>query len=174
MKSKNNLSITGVIVREVAVFPDHRSMRFMLAHNFGGGKMPLYLNCTVLKNEYDTISALHPRKGDAVSVTAYLRPVGRHVEAVIKTMTVDPVQEDRPFFSFDHRDTGRMYAIPKDGCVADGLKVDGEVLTLSTGERVAFRSEEGARMAWCLLDECFRKGYVHLFFEECTMSYGMD
>ena len=89
-------------------------------------------------------------------------------------MAVDPVQEDRPFFSFDHRNTGRMYEIPKDGCVADGFKVDGEVLTLSTGEKVAFRSEEGARMAWCLLDECFRKGYGHLFFEECTMSYGMD
>jgi hypothetical protein len=176
MKSKNHLTITGVIVTKADVHPERGTMRFTIAHNFGGRNMhPLYLKCIVPKKESKTIRKLYPNKGDAVSITAYLRPgANREVEAVIKEMDFVQEEGEHPFFTMDHIDTGRMYVIPRERCNIDEIKVEDNVLVLSTGEKVTFLSEEGARTAWGLLYECFRDGFKHLFFQERCMCSGMD
>ena len=84
MKSKNNLSITGFLVSDLTVQASLRYGQFTLVHNFGNGKPPLFLKCTVVGQTARTVLALGLKKGDAVSVTAYLRPDAERVEAVVK------------------------------------------------------------------------------------------
>lgn len=84
MKSKNNLSITGFLASDMSVQASHRYGHFTLVHNFGNRKPSLFLKCAVVGEIVNTVLALGLKKGDAVSVTAYLRPDAERVEAVIK------------------------------------------------------------------------------------------
>ena len=90
MKSKNNLTITGVVVTDVTEDPDHRYGRFSIIHNFGNGKSSLNLPCVLLGKAYDDAIASGVRKGMAVTVNAYLRPRGEGVEAVVKGLSCSP------------------------------------------------------------------------------------
>ena len=88
MKSKNNLTITGTLVTGVVVPSGRRYGHFTLVHNFGGGVPSLYLPCRIPGGILDGILASGLKKSDAVTVTAYIRPYGSSVEAVVKKMTV--------------------------------------------------------------------------------------
>ena len=173
MDSKNNLLITGVIVTNVTIFPERRSGRFTLAHYFGGQKPPLLLKCVFYGRRVDEFLSINLHKGDRVTVTAFLRPHNQGIEAVIRNLTVNDVHEEPPMV-FELLDSGRSYTIPAGKCIIDDFKVDGNTLILSTGKKVLFLSEDGARTAWYLLQECFSEGFKHLFFQECCMCYGMD
>ena len=74
---------------------------------------------------------------------------------------------------FEHYDTGISYQIPDEKCNIDDFRVEGNVLILSTGERVAFSSKQGAEDAWIWLQECFRDGGCsRMFIEEKTTAHG--
>ena len=91
MKSKNNFSITGIIVTEVTVSPERSHARFTLVHNFGGRTPSLYLRCLIPDRILEETLALGPAKNVAVQVSAYLRPHRNGIEAVIKSMeTINP------------------------------------------------------------------------------------
>ena len=68
--------------------------------------------------------------------------------------------------TFLHYDTGKYYQIPEEKCNIDEFRVEGNVLILSTGERVAFRSQQGAEDALILFWECFRDGGDGMFIQE--------
>lgn len=80
MKSKNNLTITGVVSR-LRIIPERGNARFILVHNFGGGRPPLYLNC--IAPEPLVGEGIHD--GDLLRVDANLRPGKSGVQAFIKT-----------------------------------------------------------------------------------------
>ncbi len=86
MKSKNNLTITGIIVTDVTVSPERSYARFTLVHNFGGHNPSLYLRCLIPGRILDDTLAPGPAKGVAVRVSAYIRPHGDGVQAVVKSM----------------------------------------------------------------------------------------
>lgn len=86
MKSKNNLTITGIIVTDVTVSPERSYARFTLVHNFGGRIPSLYLRCLIPGRILDDTLALGPAKGVTVCVSAYIRPHGDGVQAVVKSM----------------------------------------------------------------------------------------
>ena len=88
MKSKNDLKITGILVADVMVSPERRYGRFTLAHNFGGGIPTLYLSCLIPGPVIDNVLSFGLKKGDTVTVRAYLRPYRDGVEAVIKKIEV--------------------------------------------------------------------------------------
>lgn len=91
MKSKNNFTITGILVTEVTVSPKRNYARFTLVHNFGGRIPSLYLRCLIPGRILDETISLGPAKGVAVQVSAYLRPHGNGVQAVVKSMeTINP------------------------------------------------------------------------------------
>ena len=88
MKSENDLKITGTVVSDVNLTSGQSSTRFRIAHNFGGGKKPLFLDCVqIIKPGTDPEI---PRKGDCVRVRAYLQMHGESIEAVVKSFVVMP------------------------------------------------------------------------------------
>lgn len=89
MKSKNNLTITGTLVSDIVVLSAHRYGHFTLVHNFGGGIPSMYLRCRIPGGILDSILALGLKKGDAVTVKAYIRPYGNSVGAVVKELRTD-------------------------------------------------------------------------------------
>ena len=89
MKSKNNLTITGILVTEVIVPSEHRYGHFTLAHNFGGRVPTLYLPCRIPGSILDGILSSGLKKGDAITLKAYIRPHGGSVEAVVKKLSID-------------------------------------------------------------------------------------
>ena len=153
MNSKNNLIITGIIVNEVTISTKQRMGHLTLAHYFGRQNPPLYLNCVFFGRRFDEIISLDPRRGDTVNAMAYLRPQGNGIEAVLKGLSVTEKSEFYRTVVFEHVDDEKKYVIPDEKCVIDEFRVEGNTLILSTGEEVSFNSEEGARAAWCHLDE---------------------
>lgn len=73
--------------------------------------------------------------------------------------------------TFLHYNTGKSYHIPEEKCNIEEFQVEGNVLVLSTGERVAFSSKDEAEKAWVLFQECFRDGGHRMFIQE-NGSYG--
>ena len=74
---------------------------------------------------------------------------------------------------FEHYDTGISYQIPDEKCNIDDFRVEGNVLILSTGARVAFSTQKGAEDAWIWFNECFRDGRCSsMFIEEKTTAHG--
>ena len=74
---------------------------------------------------------------------------------------------------FEHYDMGKTYIIPDEKCNIDDFRVEGNVLILSTGERVAFKSKQGAEDAWIWFQECFRDGGGSMMYiQEETATYG--
>ena len=173
MNSKNNLTITGVIVNEVTISAEQRIGHLTLAHYFGRQNPPLYLNCVFFGKRFDEIISLDPRRGDTVNAMAYLRPKGNGIEAVLKGLSITEKSEFYRSVVFEYVDDGKKYVIPDEKCVIDEFRVEGNILILSTGEEVSFNSEEGAMAAWCHLDECFRSKGRSIFFQESTISYGI-
>lgn len=86
MKSKNNLTITGIIVTDVTISPERSYARFTLVHNFGGRIPSLYLRCLIPGRILDDTLALGPGRGVSVCVSAYIRPHRDGVQAVVKSM----------------------------------------------------------------------------------------
>ena len=85
MKSKNNLTITGILVTDVTVFPERFQARFTIIHNFGGHTPSLFLRCVLPEKLLDGFLCQNPRKGTAVSIEAYVRTkADGKIEAVIK------------------------------------------------------------------------------------------
>ena len=80
MKSKNNLTITGVVV-SVMQIPDSSTTLFIIAHNAGGHNKPLFLRC-VSRRPVDL------EKGERITITAYLRAGAHGTEAVIKSLVL--------------------------------------------------------------------------------------
>jgi len=76
MRSKNDLSITGVIA---SVSPDRKSMT--IVHNYGGGAKPLFLTCS-------NVSA-PVAKGMNVAVTGFIRPGRYGIDVFIKTLQLN-------------------------------------------------------------------------------------
>lgn len=75
---------------------------------------------------------------------------------------------------FENYDRGMKYFIPKNKCRIDEFSVNGNRLTLSTGESVVFRSQESAETLWWLFEACFRKGWSRLQFQESAgLSFSM-
>ncbi|MBR6932749.1 MAG: hypothetical protein IKH49_05545 [Bacteroidales bacterium] len=88
MKSKNHLTITGVISTEVSVAPDHSWGRFTLVHSYGGHTPALFLSCLIPPQILDGVLATGLKKNDAVTIKAYIRPRGTSVEAVSKAIEI--------------------------------------------------------------------------------------
>lgn len=86
MKSKNNLSLSGILVTDVTVFPERFQARFTIIHNFGGHTPSLFLRCVLPEKLLDGFLCHNPRKGTPVSIDAYVRTKadGKGIEAVIK------------------------------------------------------------------------------------------
>ena len=82
MKSENNLKITGIIVSVAPSNPGSKSIRFRIAHNFGGRQDPLFLDCLLNLGPDTEI----PKKGMRVRMRSYLRVRGGRIEAVVKTI----------------------------------------------------------------------------------------
>lgn len=82
MKSENNLKITGIIVSVAPSNPGSKSIRFRIAHNFGGRQNPLFLDCLLNLGPDTEI----PKKGMRVRMRSYLRVRGGRIEAVVKTI----------------------------------------------------------------------------------------
>ena len=87
MKSENNLIITGIVISDVSPTPEQTLIRFRIAHNFGGGKKPLFLDCIQISSPGTETRPL--QKGDCVRVRAYLRQHTGRIEAVVKSMDVE-------------------------------------------------------------------------------------
>lgn len=172
MISRNHLTISGTIVTEVTVSRGRQSGYFTIVHHSGRRIPPLYLRCFFSGKQFAEVLSLFPEKGDLVYLTAYVRTYGKGIEAVTKTFSV--LSKRTGELLFEHLDQGKMYVIPADRRKIEEFRVDYNVLTLSTGEKVPFQSHDGAYTAWCYLNECIRKGYRHLFFQESTTAYGME
>lgn len=86
MNSKNNLTITGILVTNVTVFPERFRACFTIVHNFGGHTPSLFLRCVLPEKLLDGFLCHNPRKGTPVSIDAYVRTSadGKGIEAVIK------------------------------------------------------------------------------------------
>ena len=89
MKSENDLSITGIIVSTAPSNPESKSIRFRIAHNFGGRQDSLFLDC--LLNLGPEIEI--PKKGMRVRMRSYLRARRGRIEAVVKTIESTPSEE---------------------------------------------------------------------------------
>lgn len=88
MKSENHLIITGTVITDVNSTLGKSFVRFRIAHYFEGGKKPLFLDCVqIIKPGMESQT---PRKGDAVRVCAYLQIRADHIEAVVKSMDIEP------------------------------------------------------------------------------------
>ena len=88
MNSKNNLTITGILVTNVTVFPERFRACFTIVHNFGGRTPSLFLRCFLPEKLLDGFLCHNPRKGTPVSIDAYIRTRadGKGIEAVIKSV----------------------------------------------------------------------------------------
>jgi hypothetical protein len=87
MKSENNLTITGIVASDIRFNRRHTVARFTIAHNFGSGKEPLFLDCVlILRN---MAGQPVPQKGNQVRLSAYLRMSNRLLEAVVKTLMIE-------------------------------------------------------------------------------------
>ena len=82
MKSENDLRITGIIVSAAPSNPERKSVRFRIAHNFGGRQDPLFLDCLLNLGPETKI----PMKGMHVRMRSYLRVRRGKIEAVVKTI----------------------------------------------------------------------------------------
>ena len=82
MKSENDLRITGIIVSAAPSNPGSKSIRFRIAHNFGGRQDPLFLDCLLNLGPDTEI----PKKGMRVRMSSYLRVRGGRIEAVVKSI----------------------------------------------------------------------------------------
>lgn len=89
MKSENDLRITGIIVSAAPPKPGSKSIRFQIAHNFGGRQDPLFLDCLLNLGPETEI----PKKGMHVRMRSYLRVRGGRIEAVAKTIESTPSEE---------------------------------------------------------------------------------
>lgn len=82
MKSENDLKITGTIVSVVLSKLESKAVRFRIAHNFGGGQDPLFLDCLLSPGPNTEI----PMKGMLVRMRSYLRVRKGRIEAVVKSI----------------------------------------------------------------------------------------
>lgn len=89
MKSENNLKITGIIVSVAPSNPGSKSIRFRIAHNFGGRQDPLFLDCLLNLGPNTEI----PIKGMHVRMRSYLRARRGRIEAVVKSIESTPSEE---------------------------------------------------------------------------------
>ena len=88
MKSENHLVITGIVVSDVAIKPEQPYVRFRIIHSLGIGSKPLFLDC--LQIIKPGTEPRIPRKGDSVRVRPYLRMRANGIEAVVKSMDIEP------------------------------------------------------------------------------------
>ena len=77
MVSKNHLSMTGV-VNGLLASPERSSIKFVLVHNYGGGKPPLFLPCILPKSV-----AFPIRNGETLCIDACLQLVGGQIKAIV-------------------------------------------------------------------------------------------
>lgn len=85
MKSENDLVITGIIVSVAPSNPKSKSIRFRIAHNFGGRQEPLFMNCIMdLKSGKEL-----PNNDMHVRLRSYLRSRNGRIEVVVKSFEVD-------------------------------------------------------------------------------------
>ncbi len=82
MKSENDLRITGIIVSVAPSNPEGKSVRFRIAHNFGGNRDPLILDC-LLALQFGVEA---PKQGMHVRVRSFLRVHAGRIEAVVKSI----------------------------------------------------------------------------------------
>lgn len=82
MKSENDLVITGIIVSVAPSNPKSESIRFRIAHNFGGKQEPLFLNC--LLNLQSSMGI--PQKGMHVRMRSYIRSQNGRIEVIVKSI----------------------------------------------------------------------------------------
>lgn len=88
MKSENHLVITGIVISDVAIKPGQPYVRFRIIHSQGIGSKPLFLDC--LQIIKPGTEPRIPKKGDSVRVRAYLRSRTNGIEAVVKSMDIEP------------------------------------------------------------------------------------
>ena len=69
--------MTGV-VKGLLSSPERSSIRFILVHNFGGGKQPLFLPCIVPQ-----AARVHIQNGETLCVDACLQCVGGQIKAIV-------------------------------------------------------------------------------------------
>ena len=84
MTSKNNLTLTGVVVNDTLFDSERKHARFTLMHRFGGPNPPLFLNCTMRLNKNEFTPGDCPPKGTQVCIEAYLRPCGDRLNIIVK------------------------------------------------------------------------------------------
>ena len=89
MKSENDLKITGIIVSVAPCNLESKSVRFRIAHNFGGRQDPLFLDCLLNLGPEAKI----PMKGMHVRMRSYLRVRRGRIEAVVKSIESTPSEE---------------------------------------------------------------------------------
>lgn len=89
MKSENDLRITGIIVSAAPSNPESKSVRFRIAHNFGGRQDPLFLDCLLNLGPDTEI----PTKGMHVRMRSYLRVRRGRIEAVVKSIESTPSEK---------------------------------------------------------------------------------
>ena len=88
MKSENHLVITGIVTSDVAIKPEQPYVRFLIIHSLGIGSNPLFLDC--LQIIKPGTEPRIPRTGTSVRVRAYLRSKANGIEAVVKSMDIEP------------------------------------------------------------------------------------
>ncbi len=88
MKSENHLVITGIVTSDVAIKPEQPYVRFRIIHSLGIGSKPLFLDC--LQIIKPGTEPRIPKKGNSVRVRAYLRMKANGIEAVVKSMDIEP------------------------------------------------------------------------------------
>lgn len=88
MKSENHLIITGTVITDGNPNPGKSFVRFRIAHYFKSGKKPLLLDCIQIIKP--ATESQIPRKGDTVRIRAYLRMRANGIEAVVKSMDIEP------------------------------------------------------------------------------------
>lgn len=138
MKSKNHLVLTGSVSSVIAQ-RGGTTVSFILAHNFGGLRMPMFLKCIMKPN----LEA--PRKGDMVCITASLEACGKKYIAYVKSIRI----ERKKGLVVVQRETEDELFIPAEQCVIDLFKVSGRSLIFPTGFVMLFDSHNDAENARC-------------------------
>lgn len=75
MKSRNHLSLTGVVTKLVPI-QERSGVRFLLVHNFGGGNPPLFLPCVFNRS-------CSFGNGESLRVEAHLRSLNGKPTAIV-------------------------------------------------------------------------------------------
>ena len=96
MNSKNNLTLTGVVVSDAQYDSERKLVRFTLMHRFGGSNPPLFLKCTMRLDRNEFAPEDCPAKGAQVSIEAYLRPHGNRVNGIIKHLVSEKPGANQP------------------------------------------------------------------------------